>query len=568
MGLLASASGLSAETMNHRFTVTVLSTVLAACSSDSFSGRAPGVDGGGGGNDATVGEGGAVDPTKSYVRVAHLVAGGPAVNACVKSHAVAGYEGAPILTSSGGDAGAGLTFTQVTRYLPVEPGQWDVKVVAATETDCAAAATVVESTTLPSLTGGQFATIGAMSAPSTGDAGTAGLQVKAFVDETASTAQSKLRLVHASSNAPSPVDGNVGSGAYVQTLFDAVAFGSAAVSPTGDAGSGVELTSNGYYVSEAAIANQLVSVNANNNTATAFILDNVNVAAAQSATVYAINGTEADSVQALVCPDAAITTAALSDCTVVMPRALTNAAHVRIAHLSPNAPAVDVCVKGGAPDTAFTSADKPLFANLIGVTGGLTSNQVSRYVDIASGAYVYKVVAAGAADCTATAVSSSLSGAVTLLNNAAGSYSTLGVFGNPAVDGGASTLEVVRFADAVRPGNTDVTARFIHAISGSGAVLVKKQGDTTNIVPTLAYKAAGTYTDPAATYQNANLEVRVVAGEAVVVKVPAVTFTGGSVNTLFVVTASGAARGLICEDTAVSMGAMSTCSIPANQTNL
>jgi hypothetical protein len=74
-----------------------------------------------------------------------------------------------------------------------------------------------------------------------------------------------------------------------------------------------------------------------------------------------------------------------------------NTARVRIAHLSPNAPPVDVCLRAAsAPD--FAGISPVLFS----FRPGLAYSRVTRYLQVPAGAYVARVVAAGARNCNAS----------------------------------------------------------------------------------------------------------------------------------------------------------------------
>jgi hypothetical protein len=68
---------------------------------------------------------------------------------------------------------------------------------------------------------------------------------------------------------------------------------------------------------------------------------------------------------------------------------------LRVAHLSPDAPAVDVCLKASSA-TAYT---QPTLKG-IGVTAGLSFAQITKALEVDAGTYDIKIVAPNAADCS------------------------------------------------------------------------------------------------------------------------------------------------------------------------
>jgi hypothetical protein len=65
---------------------------------------------------------------------------------------------------------------------------------------------------------------------------------------------------------------------------------------------------------------------------------------------------------------------------------------VRVAHLSPNAPAVDVCLRP-ASAMGFGGVRPTLASNM--VAAGLSYTQVTAYLSVPAGAYVARLVAPG-----------------------------------------------------------------------------------------------------------------------------------------------------------------------------
>ena len=78
----------------------------------------------------------AAPPTASF-RVAHLSPDLPAFDVCVLARGTTAYLGPLVGQHSGVEAGApGVAFSQVSAYLAVAPGQYDVRIVPAGSTTC------------------------------------------------------------------------------------------------------------------------------------------------------------------------------------------------------------------------------------------------------------------------------------------------------------------------------------------------------------------------------------------------------------------------------------------------
>jgi hypothetical protein len=138
------------------------------------------------------------------LRVAHLSPDAPAVDVCLAPAGTGRFTG-PVLEQAGG--ATGLSYAQVTRYLDVAAGTYDVRILAATAADCASP--VVPDTTGATLPAGAAITVAATGLAAPG-AGQPGFALVPLVDETQVAAgKAKVRFVHASPGTP-PVD--VGSG--------------------------------------------------------------------------------------------------------------------------------------------------------------------------------------------------------------------------------------------------------------------------------------------------------------------------------------------------------------------
>ncbi len=131
------------------------------------------------------------------VRVAHLSPDAPAVDFCAAPHGTTTFIG-PVLKMNG--LASGLAFKQITGYLPLPVGQYDVRIVAPNAADCnTALAGLPDITNLPAVTSGAYVTVAALGQVTTG--AMTPLQVKAYVDEHALPPGKEmdvlLRLVHA-----------------------------------------------------------------------------------------------------------------------------------------------------------------------------------------------------------------------------------------------------------------------------------------------------------------------------------------------------------------------------------
>jgi hypothetical protein len=134
---------------------------------------------------------------------------------------------------------------------------------------------------------------------------------------------------------------------------------------------------------------------------------------------------------------------------------------VRLAHWSPDAPSLDVCL---APHgTAFVGA--PMMATLVGAldagdggSSGLSYTDVSAYIDVPVGQYDVRLVAAGASDCSAGIVSDLTDLPQFFFN----SFYTLALIGEMAPDDGGPPLRAVVYADdTTSPPSTDPTEPYV-----------------------------------------------------------------------------------------------------------
>src|SRR6185503_2813968 len=138
-------------------------------------------------------------------------------------------------------------------------------------------------------------------------------------------------------------------------------------------------------------------------------------------------------------------------------------ASIRIAHLSPDAPAVDVCI---AP-TGSNAYRAPLLASL-GATGGLAYSKITTYVKLPAGTYDARVVAAGATDCKQPAVPDTVGIAVM-----PGTTATIAAIGDVVRDDLAAhdpAFQLKAFVDDTTVTSGKIKLRFVHASPGTPAV--------------------------------------------------------------------------------------------------
>ena len=160
-------------------------------------------------------------------------------------------------------------------------------------------------------------------------------------------------------------------------------------------------------------------------------------------------------------------------------------ARVRVAHLSPDAPAVDFCL-AAAGSGKFSG---PVLAGAGGLAG-ISYGKVTRYLDVPAGAYDVRLVAPAAANC-----SQSLGGLpdiTGLPELGKGASATLAATGKLA-HGGAPFQLRAYFDDATPPTGATAAAklRFIHASPGTPNVDVGLGGGVA-FTPVFADVAYGT----------------------------------------------------------------------------
>ncbi len=264
------------------------------------------------GSDAAVPEAGAPEagspdagPSTIRVRVAHLSPNAPAVDFCVRPMGTTAFTG-PVLESRG--LAAGLTFSQVTGYVALPPGQWQVRLVAANATNCDTSLAGLPEYTLPNLPAGTWATVAASGR--VGDSGATAFDLRPYVDTRGPIAADRMRVrfVHASPGTP-PVDVGLVNGAMFTPIWSNTPFG---------AFTGVMGADANGYATTMPLSMVTLGVRATGTATNALTLSNVSIPAGAQVSVFAIGiagMTAGDQrLSALVCQDLTDASMGLASC--------------------------------------------------------------------------------------------------------------------------------------------------------------------------------------------------------------------------------------------------------------
>ncbi|MGA7118736.1 MAG: DUF4397 domain-containing protein [Polyangiaceae bacterium] len=492
--------------------------------------------------------------SSALVRVAHLSPDAPAVDFCIAAHGTTSFSG-PVL--KGASLTAGISYPSVTEYLPVPPGQYDVRLVAPNAADCSTSlAGLPDFKSLPALPANASVTIAAEGQVSA-DAGVP-FGLTAYVDDaTAPAGKASLRFVHASPGTP-PVDVGTSAGATFSAVFSDVAFGAVAAA----AG---PIDANGY-LQTAPLSDVELSARAHGAQTDVLVIPSASLPAGAVATAFAIGklGNTKTPLEVLLCVDNAAPTAGLSSCSQVGD----SLSHLRVAHLSPDAPAVDVCLKSHA---SATWPAKPLL-NSLGASAGLSYPQVTTYVDVPVDAYDVRIVLATATDCSAGAVPDTSNVQVT-----AGLSATVAAIGDLTVAGSDPAFSLKVFPDDRTVDPAKAKLRFIHASPstpavdvgvGTGASFMKLFAD----VAFGATAAAGASIDAdgylsTAPVSGVNVTARVANATTDALTVPGISLPAGTIATTFAIggktgQATNPLQVLICTDSAPANGVLTACLAP------
>jgi hypothetical protein len=235
-------------------------------------------------------------------------------------------------------------------------------------------------------------------------------------------------------------------------------------------------------------------------------------------------------------------------------------AMVRVAHLSPDAPPVDFCVKEAAA-AGFTG---PVMKGLLMKDAGLAYAEVTQYLPLAAGTYTVRLVAPGQASCDKGLVPD-----VEGLALAGGTSYTAAAIGMLAPTGDAQAFEVTAWGD-----DTDVAAgkaklRFVHASADTPNVDVGtgKGADFTAVFTDVAFGKAGDVggkayleTDP---LSKVTLSARAHGADTDALVLDGVDLPAGVIATAFAIGNLAGdpqpLKALVCLDNQPGAGGLTTC---------
>jgi Domain of unknown function (DUF4397) len=482
------------------------------------------------------------------VRVAHLSPDAPAVDFCLAAAGSGQFTG-PILAGAGG--AAGLSYSKVTKYLDVAAQRYDVRLVAPGSANCATSlAGLPDYTNLPALGPDATVTIAATGKLAGGEP----FGLRAYIDEAVVTAASaKLRFIHASPGTPK-VDVGLGGGVAFTSVFSGVSFG------------GIQEAQQGYITTPALTAVE-ISARATGTIADVLAIKPASLPAGAIATAFAIG--EISNAQAplrvLLCNDNAAPVGLESACAVV--GAAPERARIRVAHLSPDAPAVDVCV-APAGSGAFTG---PLLKSL-GATTGLAYSQITEYVPLPVASFDVRVVLATATSCATAAVPDTNN--IALAKDLIATVAAIGVLDRSGPAAGNPAFRLAVLVDSLTVPTGKVKLRFVHASPGTPAVDVGLLANQqfTRLFANVAFGTIGSNagldtlgyleTNPL----TATVSARLAGGAADALVVPGVTLPAGAIATAFAIGGKTGAtmnplRVLLCTDSARTGTLLSQCAV-------
>jgi Domain of unknown function (DUF4397) len=486
----------------------------------------------------------------TQVRVAHLSPDAPSVDFCLASHGTTRFTG-PVLAAAGGSTG--ISYGSVTKYLPIAADQYDVRLVPPGSSSCETPlGGLADFTDLPAIPDGASVTLAAEGLVAFGSA--TPVHLAAYIDDDSVDAGSaKLRFIHASPGTPA-VDVGLGGGAVFDALFSNVAYGDEATQTNG-------------YITTPALSGVEISARAHGAASDALSIRPAVLPAGAIVTAFAIGELSASStpLRVLLCNDNAAPSGLLSQCSIV--GGTPSRAHLRVAHLSPDLRAVDVCLA----TTGSTSFSGPVLANL-GVQDGLTYAAVTAYVDVPVGTYDVRVIIANATGCSIPAIPDTK--AITVDEDQTATIAALGdsdPSGAAAADP-ALKLKVFNDATTVDAGKTKL--RFIHASPGTPAVDVGlgSGASFTKVFADVAFGSIGTnagidslgfvQTSPA----TATVSARVANANTDALVIPNVALAANGIFTAFAIgnkTGAGTKplQVLLCNDNAPANGVLSSCTV-------
>jgi hypothetical protein len=245
----------------------------------------------------------------AQIRIAQLSPNKPPIDFCLGTSGSSQFSG-PLLKPAG-VAATGLAYAQVSKYLSVAPGQYDLRIVDGGDTTCVHS--LFDATNLMFTAGGSFTVVGTGFIPPNASDPTA-YTIAVYTDDTVSSVNSVLlRFIHNAPDVPA-VDFGTGSGSNFAALFSNVSYLQAgtSTSPPSDA--------NGYISLTPATPPVTFSLRTHGSSADALtVTSNAALAGGTLATVFAIGdlGGTPKPLQTLVCADNAPPVGPLSACTTL-----------------------------------------------------------------------------------------------------------------------------------------------------------------------------------------------------------------------------------------------------------
>lgn len=242
-------------------------------------------------------------PGNIDLRFAQLSPGAPPMDFCLEN----GNEGftGPVLQGLGLDAG--LSYAQVSGYLTLPNGSYEMRPVAGGATGCATSLDALPDTPLPVLPPAGIATVTALGVVG---ATTDGFALAGFADEQlpSVTGDAALRFLDASPGAPALDLGTEGRAGFT-ALFSDVAYSQLAI------GMGIDTAG---YLETAPLTDVVLGIRNHGSTTDAFTITGVSLSAGEVVSAFAIGvaGSSATPLQALVCDDTAPVFGGLTTCTV------------------------------------------------------------------------------------------------------------------------------------------------------------------------------------------------------------------------------------------------------------
>lgn len=235
-------------------------------------------------------------------------------------------------------------------------------------------------------------------------------------------------------------------------------------------------------------------------------------------------------------------------------------ARLRVAHLSPDAPAVDFCA---SVDGGMTFALGPVLALLATDADGLAYSQVTQYFDVPATTYAIRLVAPGSQNCDTPLGPPDVTG----VKLDAGVSYTAAAIGQVGATGTAKPFAIAALVDDLEVAEGFAQLRFVHAGSDAPAVDVGvlAGADFTPVFSNVAFNDVVAPAEiPAVT--NVTVAVRVSGTTTNALEIPGVSLAAGDIATAFAIGTLAAGttkplKALVCRDNAEPVSGLTPCNI-------